>query len=51
MHAPFVIHIIYVTADNIIMYQENVFTVAVNVVISSFHFYWKSLFTGTLVTF
>lgn len=46
MHAPIIIHIIYVTVDNNIMYQQHLFTVPVNMVISSFHLYCKSLFTG-----
>ncbi len=45
MHAPIILHIIYITVDNNIMYHQYLFTVVVNMVISSFHLYCKSLFT------
>lgn len=36
MHAPIILHIFYVIKDNNLKYQQYLFTVIVNVVISSF---------------
>lgn len=44
MHAPIILHIIYITVDNNIVYQ----IFLVNKVVSSFHLYFKSLFQEKL---